>query len=39
MHMEKGPGLLGLIKALLGARQYRIRLHAVGHMIEEGFDE
>ena len=39
IHMEKGPGLLDLIKALLGARQYRIGLHAVRHMIEEGFDE
>ncbi|HZG54724.1 MAG TPA: DUF4258 domain-containing protein [Pyrinomonadaceae bacterium] len=27
------------IKELIGARQYRVRLHAVRHMIEEGFGE
>jgi hypothetical protein len=27
------------IKELIGARRYRVRLHAVRHMIEEGFGE
>ncbi len=27
------------IKKLVGTEKYRIRLHAVRHMIEEGFDE
>jgi len=27
------------IKTLLSVKKYRIRLHAVRHMIEEGFDE
>jgi hypothetical protein len=31
--------VLEKIRALLGAGRYRIRLHAVRHMIEEGFDE
>jgi hypothetical protein len=31
--------LLGNIKTLVSARQYRVRLHAVRHMIEEGFSE
>jgi hypothetical protein len=31
--------LLGRIKALVGAKRYRVRIHAVRHMIEEGFDE
>jgi hypothetical protein len=37
--MGEEPGLLERIKALIRARKYRIRLHAVRHMIEEGFDE
>ena len=32
-------GLLAAIKGLVKAKQYRIRIHAVRHMIEEGFDE
>ncbi len=31
--------LLEKIKALIIATQYRIRIHAVRHMIEEGFSE
>ena len=31
--------LLGQIKQLIGERRYRVRLHAVRHMIEEGFGE
>lgn len=31
--------LLGKIKQLIGGRRYRVRLHAVRHMIEEGFSE
>ena len=27
------------IRRLVGARQYRVRIHAVRHMIEEGFGE
>ncbi len=34
-----GPDVLDKIKALLKAGKYRIRIHAVRHMIEEGFDE
>jgi hypothetical protein len=37
--MAGAQGLLARIKALVSARRYRIRLHAVRHMIEEGFDE
>jgi hypothetical protein len=32
-------GLLERIKAAASAKRYRIRIHAVRHMIEEGFDE
>jgi hypothetical protein len=32
-------GLLEKIKASVSARRYRVRIHAVRHMIEEGFDE
>ena len=32
-------GLLEKIKASVGAKRYRVRIHAVRHMIEEGFDE
>ncbi|HKP73407.1 MAG TPA: DUF4258 domain-containing protein [Pyrinomonadaceae bacterium] len=31
--------LLESIKQLIGRRRYRVRLHAVRHMIEEGFGE
>lgn len=37
--MVTGRAILGSIKALIRAKKYRIRLHAVRHMIEEGFDE
>jgi hypothetical protein len=31
--------LLDEVKRLVGARRYRVRIHAVRHMVEEGFDE
>lgn len=31
--------LLPRIRSLLSARKYRIRIHAVRHMVEEGFTE
>jgi hypothetical protein len=31
--------LLAKIKTLIEAKKYRVRLHAVRHMIEEGFSE
>ena len=31
--------MLATIKELVSARRYRIRIHAIRHMIEEGFDE
>ena len=31
--------MLERIKALVGAKRYPVRIHAVRHMIEEGFDE
>lgn len=37
--MSTGRELLLEIKRLIAARQYRVRIHAVRHMIEEGFDE
>jgi hypothetical protein len=37
--MSEEPALLENIKKLTEAKKYRIRLHAVRHMIEEGFDE
>ena len=37
--MDAGPALLEKIKHLIRARKYRIRIHAVRHMIEEGFSE
>ncbi len=37
--MTAGPELLETISRLINARQYRVRLHAVRHMIEEGFSE
>jgi hypothetical protein len=35
--MNDEPALLENIKKLAEAKNYRIRLHAVRHMIEEGF--
>jgi hypothetical protein len=37
--MELEREVLEQIRALVRARRYRIRLHAVRHMVEEGFDE
>lgn len=37
--MDGAQGLLARIKALVSAEQYRMRIHVVRHMIEEGFDE
>jgi hypothetical protein len=37
--MELEREVLEEIRGLVRARRYRIRLHAVRHMIEEGFDE
>ena len=37
--MGSAQGLLAIIKGLVSASEYRIRIHAVRHMIEEGFDE
>ncbi len=37
--MSEHRVLIAKIKALVQAGQYRICLHAVRHMIEEGFDE
>ncbi len=37
--MDGAQGLLATIKVLVSAKRYRIRIHAVRHMIEEGFDE
>ncbi len=37
--MDGAQGLLARIQAWLSAKRYRIRIHAVRHMIEEGFDE
>jgi metal-responsive CopG/Arc/MetJ family transcriptional regulator len=37
--MNDGQELLENIKALVRAKRYRVRLHAVRHMIEEGFSE
>jgi hypothetical protein len=37
--MEVERDILEEIRALVRARRYRIRLHAIRHMIEEGFDE
>jgi hypothetical protein len=31
--------LLAKIKRLIGSGQYRVRIHAVRHMVEEGFGE
>jgi Domain of unknown function (DUF4258) len=37
--MNAESSLLQKIRDLVAERKYRIRLHAVRHMIEEGFDE
>ena len=37
--MSSEPALVGRIAALAGFGRNRVRLHAVRHMIEEGFDE
>lgn len=37
--MDGAQGLQARIKALVSAKRYRLRIHAVRHMIEEGFDE
>ncbi len=37
--MDGGQDLLVRLKKLISAKRYRIRMHAVRHMIEEGFDE
>ena len=39
LNMEAEQGVLEKIRVLVGTGRYRIRLHAVRHMIEEGFDE
>ncbi len=40
MSYEQEPQeLLERIKRLIGERKYRVRLHAVRHMVEEGFGE
>ncbi|HEX5709660.1 MAG TPA: DUF4258 domain-containing protein, partial [Pyrinomonadaceae bacterium] len=31
--------LLEEVKRLIHSRQYRVRIHAIRHMVEEGFDE
>jgi hypothetical protein len=36
---ESQQSLLGKIKALVTGAHYRVRIHAVRHMIEEGFSE
>lgn len=37
--VDGAQDLLEKIRALVSAKRYRIRIHAVRHMIEEGFDE
>ncbi|HYL80340.1 MAG TPA: hypothetical protein VEU07_05975 [Candidatus Acidoferrum sp.] len=37
--MPSEPALLERIAVLAGFGQYRVRLHAVRHMVEEGFEE
>ena len=37
--MDAPLDLLDNIKTLIVAKQYRVRLHIVRHMLEEGFDE
>jgi hypothetical protein len=37
--LEMNKDLLAKIKKLVGDSRYRIKIHAVKHMIEEGFSE
>src|SRR5438067_261494 len=37
--MDAETELLKRIKGLINAKKYRVRIHAVRHMIEEGFTE
>jgi len=37
--MADGRRLLDKIKRLVAANRYRVRIHAVRHMVEEGFSE
>ena len=37
--MSGQPELLTKIKGLIEAKKYRVRIHAVRHMVEEGFGE
>lgn len=37
--MDADPELLEKIRRLIAAQRYRVRIHAVRHMIEEGFTE
>ncbi|MCI0488158.1 MAG: DUF4258 domain-containing protein [Blastocatellia bacterium] len=37
--MDAEQELLERIKRLIGSNKYRVRIHAVRHMIEEGFSE
>ncbi len=39
MAKESGQELLAKIKSLVADAKYRVRIHAVRHMIEEGFSE
>lgn len=37
--MDADPELLKKLRRLIAAQKYRVRIHAVRHMIEEGFIE
>ena len=37
--MPDAPDLLDKLRILIEAKKYRVRLHAVRHMVEEGFRE
>jgi hypothetical protein len=39
MRIEMNDDLLAKIKKVIGDRRYRVKIHAVKHMIEEGFSE
>jgi hypothetical protein len=39
MRIEMNDDLLAKIKKFIGDRRYRVKIHAVKHMIEEGFSE
>jgi len=39
MRIEMNDDLLDKIKKFIGDRRYRVKIHAVKHMIEEGFSE